>query len=133
MPACVIETSAIIAVLLSEPDRAMLIEKTHGMELLAPASVHWEIGNALSAGIKRRRLTAAEAERALEAYAEIPIRFVEVHLSPSVELAADHGMDAYDAYLLTCAQQQRVPILTLDVALARVASTIGVNLVLPLP
>jgi predicted nucleic acid-binding protein len=133
MPACVIDTSAIIAVLLSEPDRAMLIEKTHGMELLAPASVHWEIGNALSAGIRRRRLTAAEAQRALEAYAEIPIRFVEVHLSPSVELAAGHGMYAYDAYVLTCAQQQRVPILTLDVALARVASTIGLNLVLPLP
>lgn len=112
----------------------MLIERTHGMELLAPASVHWEIGNALSAGIRRRRPTAAEAQRALEAYAEIPIRFVEVHLSPSVELAADHGgMYAYDAYLLTCAQQQRVPILTLDVALARVASTIGLNLVLPLP
>lgn len=79
------------------------------------------------------RATSATVLRALEAYAEIPIRFVEVHLSSSVELAADHGMYAYDAYLLTCAQQHRMPILTLDVALARVASTIGVNLVLPLP
>ena len=41
---CVIDTSAIIAVLLSEPERAALIRATKGAELVAPASVHWEIG-----------------------------------------------------------------------------------------
>ena len=78
---CVIDTSAIVAVLLSEPERAMLVRVTRGAELVAPASVHWEIGNALSAGLKRRRLTLAEGQRALTAYAAIPIRFVDVDLA----------------------------------------------------
>ena len=129
--AVIIDTSAIIAVLLSEPERAMLVEVTRGAELAAPASVHWEVGNALSAGLERRRLTLAEGPRALTAYEAIPIRFVEVDLALSLELAADHGLYAYDAYLLTCALQQRAPLLTLDAGLTRTAITLGINLVLP--
>lgn len=129
--AVIIDTSAIIAVLLSEPERAMLVEVTRGAELAAPASVHWEVGNALSAGLERRRLTLAEGQRALTAYEAIPIRFVEVDLALSLELAADHGLYAYDAYLLTCALQQRAPLLTLDAGLTRTAITLGINLVLP--
>ena len=129
--AVIIDTSAIIAVLLSEPERAMLVEVTRGAELAAPASVPWEVGNALSAGLKRRRLTLAEGQRALTAYEAIPIRFVEVDLALSLELAADHGLYAYDAYLLTCALQQRAPLLTLDAGLTRTAITLGINLVLP--
>jgi predicted nucleic acid-binding protein len=109
----------------------MLVEVTRGAELAAPASVHWEVGNALSAGLKRRRLTLAEGQRALTAYEAIPIRFVEVDLALSLELAADHGLYAYDAYLLTCALQQRAPLLTLDAGLTRTAITLGINLVLP--
>ena len=129
--ACVIDTSAIIAVLLSEPERAMLVRVTRGTELVAPASVHWEIGNALSAGFKRRRLTLAQGQRALTAYAAIPIRFVDVDLALSLELAAEHALYAYDAYLLTCALQQRAPLLTLDAGLIRTANTLGIDLVLP--
>jgi predicted nucleic acid-binding protein len=129
--ACVIDTSAIIAVLLSEPERALLVRATRGTELVAPASVHWEIGNALSAGLKRRRFTLAQGQRALTAYAAIPIRFVEVDLALSLELAAEHALYAYDAYLLTCALQQRAPLLTLDAGLVRTATTLGIDLVLP--
>lgn len=129
--AYVIDTSAIIAVLLSEPERDLLVRATRGAELLAPASVHWEIGNALSAGLKRRRLTLAQGQRALTAYAAIPIRFVDVDLALSLELAAEHALYAYDAYLLTCALQQRAPLLTLDAGLVRTANTLGIDLVLP--
>ena len=127
--ACVIDTSAIVAVLLSEPERAALIRVTRGTDLLAPASVHWEIGNALSAALRRKRLTLAQGQRALTAYAAIPIRFVDVDLALSLELAAEHALYAYDAYLLTCALQHRAPLLTLDAALARTASAIGIDLI----
>ena len=131
--AFIIDTSALIAVLLSEPERAVLIRVTRGTELVAPASVHWEVGNALSAGLKRKRLTLAQGQRALTAYAAIPIRFVDVDLALSFELAAEHSMYAYDAYLLTCALQQRSPLLTLDAGLIRAANSLGVDLVLPAP
>lgn len=129
--ACVIDTSAIIAVLLSEPERAMLVRVTRGTELVAPASVHWEVGNALSAVLKRRRFTLAQGQRALTAYAAIPIRLVDVDLALSLELASEHALYAYDAYLLTCALQHRAPLLTLDTGLIRTANTLGIDLVLP--
>ena len=127
----VIDTSAIVAVLLSEPERAMLVHATRGTELAAPASVHWEVGNALSEGLKRRRLTLAEGQRALTAYAALPIRFVEVDLALSLELAADHGLNSSDAYVLTCALKLRAPLLTLNAGLIRTATTLGIDLVLP--
>ena len=45
----------------------------------------------------------------------------------SLELAAEHAIYADDAYLLTFALQQRALLLTLDVALARTASQIGID------
>ena len=128
---CVIDTSAILAVLLSEPERAALIRATKGTELVAPASVHWEIGNALSAALKRQRLTLAQAQKALTAYAAIAIRFVDVDLARSVDLAAEHRIYACDAYLLACALHHRAPLLTLDAALSRTATSIGIDLLAP--
>ena len=123
-----IDASAIIAVLLSEPERPALISITDGVELVAPASVHWEIGNAPSAAIKRRRIALSQAQLALAAYAGIAIRFVDVDLPSSLELASSHSLYAYDAYLLVCALQLRAPLLTLDAALVRVAHTLGIDM-----
>ena len=126
--AIVIDTSALIAVLLSEPERPSLIKSTRSAELVAPNSVHWEVGNALTAALKRRRVTLSQAQRALTAYGAIPIRFLDVDLALSVEVAAEHDLYAYDAYLIVCALQQRAPLLTLDAALGRAASAAGVTL-----
>ena len=95
--AVIVDTSALIAVLVGESDRDALIAATIGVELLAPASVHWDVGNALSALLKRKRLTLAQAQRALNAYAAIPIRFLEVDLALALEIAAKHKLYAYDA------------------------------------
>jgi len=125
----VIDTSAIVAVLTSEPQRAALIRVTDGVDLIAPGSVHWEIGNALSSLLKRRRATLADVQHCLSAYEAIPLRLVEVDLAMALDFAAEHGMYAYDAYLVICALSQRAPLLTLDKALARVAASAGVEVV----
>lgn len=69
----VIDTSALIAVIADEPERPKLIEVTIGTDLIAPQSVHWEIGNAFSAMFKRKRISLEQAEQALEIYHQIPI------------------------------------------------------------
>jgi predicted nucleic acid-binding protein len=122
----VVDTSVLIAVLTGEASRPALLRHTRQAELVAPASVHWEVGNACSALLKRRKATPAQIRRILAAYARIPIRFVEVELEPALALAAEHGLYAYDAYLLACAQNQRAPLLTLDRGLARVAAATGI-------
>jgi len=110
----VIDTSAILAVIGEQPERAELIRLTRGATLVTPPSVHWEIGNALSAMFKRRAIGLDAALHLLEAYAAIPIRMVDVSLKQAVELSARLNVYAYDAYVVACALNLRAPLLTLD-------------------
>lgn len=126
--AVVIDASVLIAVVAGESERAALIEVTNGEELLAPASVHWEIGNACSAMLKRKRASWADVELILAAYGRIPIRFLDVDLVVSLALADRLNLYAYDAYLLACAQARRAPLLTLDRTLRIAALRAGVGL-----
>lgn len=126
--AVVIDTSVLIAVVAGESERTALIEATEGEELIAPASVHWEIGNACSAMLKLRRASWTDVESILAAYARIPIRFLDVDLVASLALADRLNLYAYDAYLLACAQTRRAPLLTLDRTLRIAALRAGVGL-----
>ena len=44
----VVDTSVLLAVVLNEPSKAELVRLTTGAGLIAPLSLHWEFGNALS-------------------------------------------------------------------------------------
>jgi predicted nucleic acid-binding protein len=110
----VIDTSAILAVIAEQPEKAELVRLTRGAALVAPPSVHWEVGNALSAMFKRRAIGMDEALTLLESYAEVPIRFIDLALKQAVELSARLNVYAYDAYVIACAVNQRAPILSLD-------------------
>jgi len=123
----VVDTSIILAALTSEPERPPILKMTQDQDLLAPASVHWEMGNALSAMIKRGRVTTAQAREVLKNYERIPIRFVEVNLPDAVEVAADQNIYAYDAYLIVCARQQRCRLISLDKGLLKAAIDAGVG------
>ena len=110
----VIDTSAILAVIGEQPEKPGLVRLTRGATLVAPASVHWEVGNALSAMFKRKAIGIKEALQLLVAYGAIPIRLAEIGLRQAVELSARWNVYAYDAYVLACAINQRAPLLTLD-------------------
>lgn len=125
----VVDASVIIAVIADEPEKESLIEITKGADLLAPASVHWEIGNAFSAMIKRQRITLEHAQKAIEIYKQIPIRFTEVELEKTLEIVSAYGIYAYDAYLIRCAIKYKSTLMTLDRKLAQVAQEIKVSVV----
>ena len=124
----VIDTSAILAVLLNERHREKIIDLTRGAELHAPASLHWEIGNAFSAMFKQNRLTLEEADVAIRAYRRIPLRLEEINLKKSLELSWKLGIYAYDAYMLVCAQQLDAPFISLDKKLVLAACGIGIKI-----
>ena len=121
------DTSVIVAVIAGESEKARLIELTQGADLLAPPSLHWELGNALSAQLRRGRLKLEEAEAFLRLYQRIPIQFVEVSLVAALEIADEYKTYAYDAYMIACAQKYRAPLLTLDQALVRAGLEAGVE------
>jgi predicted nucleic acid-binding protein len=122
----VIDTSAILAVLLNEPERPAILERTTGVALLAPGSLSWEVGNALSSFLKRHRLTVAQAQRILRTFSEVPIRTVAIDMARAVTLAGALSLYAYDAYMLEAARQHACPLLTLDHGLLRAAAVVGV-------
>lgn len=76
----VVDASVLIAVIVGEPQRDRLIQLTEGADLVAPYSVHWEIGNALAAIVRRNRLTLGEALMAVRVYEQIPVRYVGVEI-----------------------------------------------------
>ena len=125
----VIDTSAIIAVLVNEASKSAIIEATQEADLLAPASVHWEIANAFSAMFKRERLNLKDALTAIVIYRQIPIRYVEVELEEALRIADELKIYAYDAYLLRCAEKYRVPLLTLDQGLIEQAERLEVEVI----
>jgi predicted nucleic acid-binding protein len=122
-----VDTSVVLAVVLNEPSKARLLELTQGAELLSPATLPWEVGNALSALFKRARLDLSQAERAVASYSQIAVRLVDVDLGSSVQLAHDRSICAYDAYVLECARRYGAPLLTLDAPQGEVARRLGIT------
>ena len=125
----VIDTSAIIAVIVGEPQRNKIVELTTGKALIGPSSIPWEIGNAFSAMIKRERITLEQAQTAIEIYKQIPIRFTEVELEDTLEIVSKYGIYAYDAYLIRCAIKYKSALITLDRKLAQVAEEMNLPVV----
>lgn len=125
----VIDTSALIAVIVGEPEKSEIIAATSGHALIGPGSIPWEVGNAFSAMLKQKRIRVENAHRAMMIFNSIPLRYVKVDLSNAVSIAHQTNMYAYDAYLLDCALRHAAPLLTLDGALRSAAARMGVNLV----
>lgn len=123
----VIDTSALIAVLVNEPERIKIIEITRGNTLIGPGSIPWEIGNAFSVMFKQNRLTLEEAQKGLSIFRSIPLRYVEPDFANAMQLSKAINMYAYDAYILDCAIRYKSPLLTLDRKLISAAQSINVK------
>lgn len=113
----VIDTSAILAVLLTEPERESLISITRDCDLLAPNSLFWEMGNAISAMFKRDKLNFKQSQVLIRIFEQIPIQYCEINLIKALEIAKELNIYAYDAYMIECARVHRIPLLTLDVSM----------------
>ena len=124
----VIDTSALIAVIVGEPERIRIVEFTSGNTLIVPGSIPWEIGNAFSAMFKQDRLTLDEAQKGLTILESIPLRYVEPDFSNVLKLSKNTDMYAYDAYFLDCAIRHKAPLLTLDRKLKVAAKNINVEI-----
>ena len=124
----VTDASALLAVVLDEPERASIIEATQGVSLISPLALHLEIGNALIAMHKRRRIKEEAVLPAWKAAQHIPVRLIPVEIAAALSLALAHGIYAYDAYYLQCALSNRRPLVTLDGRMREVAEQLNIQL-----
>lgn len=125
----VIDTSALIAVIVAEPERDAIVTATSEHTLIGPGSIPWEVGNAFSAMMKQRRVDVVGAQRGLEIFESIPLRYVNVDMANVLSISAEVNAYAYDAYFLDCASRHSAPLLTLDRPLGRAADKLGIDLV----
>ncbi|MEE4241432.1 MAG: type II toxin-antitoxin system VapC family toxin [Desulfopila sp.] len=123
----VIDTSALIAVIVAEPEREAIIEITKGNTLIGPGSIPWEIGNAFSAMFKQNRVSMKEADKGIKIFNTIPIRYIETDFSKILYLSKENDMYAYDAYFLDCAIRHKAPLLTLDKKLRIIAENLNIQ------
>ncbi len=123
------DTNIFLAVVLDEPEKESIIRATSEANAISPEILHYEIGNALTAMVKRKRLTQDESLLAFEAVRSIPVRLVSVDIQEALKLALEHNIYAYDAYFLQCAKNLACPLITLDKRMKNVAYALNIEVV----
>ena len=122
------DTSTFIAVALNEPEKGKIIKLTEGHDLIAPDVLPFEIGNALTAMMKKNALKKKELESAWEIVQQIPVDLRRTDIKSALRIAINFNIYAYDAYFLECAENLRSPLLTLDLGMQRVAQKMGITI-----
>jgi len=125
----VADSSVLLAVALNEPEKPRLIAATTGHALLAPPILPFEIGNALSAMVRREVLSAAQAMMAWDVAQRISVALRDIDVRAALDIATRFRVYAYDAYFLECALRWRCPLLTLDRGMQRIAAQLSISLV----
>lgn len=124
----VADTNTFIAVALEEPEKRQIIQFTVGKELVAPEVLPFEVGNALTAMVKKRVLDPNEVISAWDAVQTIPVELRRIDIQAALGLAVRFNIYAYDAYFIECALSLRCPILTLDHRMKMVARDVGIRI-----
>ena len=125
----VVDTSVIISVITNESHKDTLIKITKGASLIAPESLHFEIGNAFSSMFKRKRISIETALTAIHSYEKIPIQFCAIDLEKSLKIANILEIYTYDAYFVECAESNRSPLLSIDEGLTDAAEKYGIKII----
>ena len=121
------DTNTFLAVILYEPERDSIIRLTVGHDLVAPDILPFEMGNALTAMLKRGRLTPENLLSVWDAAQQIPVDLRSINVREALKTASQFSIYAYDAYFLICAISLNSPLMTLDRRMIEVAQSLGIH------
>ena len=119
-----LDASAIMAVILNEPNKGKVIRLTENAVLLSPEVISFEIGNALINLLKKQKITEEKLLEAYKIYVSLPIRNIKVDIEKALKIACKYNIYAYDAYYLETAHRLKLPLITFDELMKK----IGLNL-----
>jgi predicted nucleic acid-binding protein len=123
-----LDASAIMAVILNEPNRGIVVKLTENAVLLSPEVISFEIGNALINLLKKRKITEERLLEAYQTYASIPIRNIRVDIERALKIACKYNIYAYDAYYLETAYRLKLPLITFDELMKKTGLDLGINI-----
>ena len=116
-----VDANIFLAVILNEPEKSKIIKITKNAELISPSVLPYEIGNALSAMNKQKKLSQDAICQCYQIYKQIPVRLIEIDIANALTIALSYNIYAYDAYYLELAKRLKLVILSLDQKLIEVA------------
>lgn len=96
---------------------------------MAPDILPFEIGNALSAMLKRRRLEAENLLSVWDAAQQISVDLRSVNIRETLKIASQFNIYAHDAYFLVCAISLNSPLITLDRRMIQIAQSLNITIV----
>ena len=105
------------------------LQATATSDVWVPALWLLEVGNLLLSAQRRKRITAAKRRELAQAAAALRIKVDRepVSITTLDEIAATHGLSAYDAVYLELALRRRLPLATLDDALIAAMTAAGLS------
>ena len=110
------------------PKTEAALQATATQEVWVPAIWLLEVGSLLLSAQRRKRITAAKRSELAAAAAALRIKVDRepVAITALDELAAHHGLSAYDAAYLELALRRGLPLATQDKALSGAMAKAGV-------
>ncbi len=124
----VADTNTFLAVAMNEPERPKIIRLSKGHDLVAPEILPFEVGNALTAMMKKDVLKPVQVNATWDAVQKIAVELRGIDIRSSLGIAGGFGIHAYDAYFLECALNYRLPLLTLDKGMKQVARELSISI-----
>ena len=112
------------------PEGVSILARLESDHARMPALWWFEVRNVLLVGERRRRTVRQDVERFLDFLSSLPI---EIDVLPDgsavLHLARRHELSFYDAAYVELARRERLPLATIDRAMARAAVAEGVPLI----
>jgi predicted nucleic acid-binding protein len=123
------DASSFIAVLLDETERNWVIKKTKSCDVVSPVILPYEIGNALIASYKRKRIDGDEIIKAYSVSKTIKVQLLEIDIINALKIAVRFNIYAYDAYYLECCIENNLPLLSLDKKMRELATILNIEVI----
>ena len=122
------DASAIMTVILNEPNKAKVIKLTENCTILSPEIISFEIGNALINLFKRQKIAEAKLLEAYKNFIAMPIRNINIDIERALKIACKYKIYAYDAYYLETAYRLKLPLITFDKLMKEVGSDLNIRI-----
>jgi predicted nucleic acid-binding protein len=119
MRICVVDASAMGALLFGEPKAEEVAEVLEGARLAAPGLLRFEMASVCLKKIVAHPQLEAHLMTAFDLFGRLAIDTVQVDHRATVTLAKETGLTTYDASYLLLAKELKGELITLDEKLAK--------------
>ena len=122
----ILDASALMTIILNEPNKDTVIKLTKNAALLSPDVIIFEIGNALINLHKRHKITEEGVLEAYRTFTAIPLRAIKTNVETALKIACKYQIYAYDAYYLETAYRLKLPLITFDEPMKKIGTELNI-------